>query len=75
MSSAHCERSKQRRDQLAGSETCNTTETFRIYRPAMGLDRFAENTINLQKCFIDVADLLQICRKTLSFCFCCVLSV
>ena len=46
-----------RRDQPAGSETCNTTETFYIYRPATGLGRISENTINLQKYFIDVADL------------------
>jgi hypothetical protein len=42
---------------------------FDLYRPATGHCRDAENTNNLQKCFINVGELLQICRKTTILCF------
>ena len=47
---------------------------FDVYRPATEL-RVAENTDEFQKCFVNVAKLLEICRKTLSYCFISVLSV
>ena len=42
-----------------------------LYRPGKGLGRIVENTEKLQKCFVIVAELLQIFRKTVNlFCFC-----
>jgi len=41
-------------------------EPFALYWPAKGLGRVAENT-NMY--FVNVAKLLQICRKTQSLCF------
>jgi hypothetical protein len=50
---------------------------FDFYRLAPGLSRVAENTnicrgeiAKLRKCFINIAELLQICRKTPEFLFC-----
>jgi len=41
---------------------------FDLYLPVIGL-RVAENTSEFQKCFVNVAKLLQIYRKTPSFFF------
>ena len=47
---------------------------FYLYRPATGL-RVAETKANSRNVFVKVAKLLQICHKTLSYCFVSVLSV
>jgi hypothetical protein len=39
---------------------------FDLYRPATGLVGVAENTNKLQNCINSVAELLQICSKTMS---------
>jgi hypothetical protein len=55
---------------------CATKQkSFDLYRPATGLGGVAENTKKLQMCFINVAELMQVCRKALSFVFVSLLSV
>jgi len=44
-------------------------ELFYLYLMAVGLGRVAEHTNMLQRCFINVAEFLQICHKAMSFCF------
>ena len=67
ISSAHCERSTLRLDQSAGSETCNRNLLiFTDRRRDWG--RVAESTNKLQKCPTNDAELLQMCRKKMSFC-------
>ena len=38
-------------------------KTFDIYRSATGLARVVENSNSLQKCFMNVAELMEICQK------------
>jgi len=44
-------------------------ELFDICLMAVGLGRVAEHTNKLQRCFINVAEFLQICHRAMSFCF------
>jgi hypothetical protein len=46
-----------------------TKQIFYLYRSATGLGGVAENTKKLQMCFMNAAELLQVCRKVLSLVF------
>ena len=48
---------------------------FDLYRTAAGLPSVAANINKLQKCIINVAELLQICGKTMGSCFVSDLSI
>jgi len=74
MSQPHCWMSALHRDQPAGSETFNRTETFWSLPTGNGAET-GRNTNELQECFVNVAKLLQSCHRTLSYCFVSVLSV
>ena len=60
---AHCAENRLPVEKLATQH-----KHFELYRPATEFSRVAENTNKVQKCFINVAELLQICCETPSFC-------
>jgi len=60
---------------LQTAKLATKQKPFDLYRPATGLLSVAENTNKLQKCVITVAELLQICSKTMSSCFVFVSSI
>ena len=57
--SAHCAENGMPVEKLATQK-----KPLELYRSATELSRVAENTNNLQKRFMNVAELLQICRET-----------